>query len=83
MPGKPWTANEIRHLRWYAERKLSQAETAKLMGRTRAMIAIKASALGIKFDGPDGAPFGNSNGAATRFDENNAIERRRRKDNAR
>jgi hypothetical protein len=57
-----WTPADIQHLRWYADRGLSQAETAALMRRTEASIAIKAGYLGIRFHGPDGAPFGNRNG---------------------
>jgi hypothetical protein len=63
MPKRLWTPAEIMHLRWYAERGFSHAEAAAVMGRTHASVAIKASKLGIKFDGPDGAPFLNRNSA--------------------
>lgn len=69
-PKHRWTRGDLQHLRWYAERGLSQAETSKLMNRSQGAIAIKASELGISFHGPDGAPFANQNGVGTRFTEN-------------
>lgn len=56
-----WTPREVLQLRAYAERRFSQAEAAKLMDRSEASIACKASQLSIKFDGPDGAPLLNHN----------------------
>jgi hypothetical protein len=56
-----WTPADVLHLRWYAERGFSQAETAKVMDRSYGSIINKATQLGIRFNGPDGAPFLNHN----------------------
>jgi hypothetical protein len=65
QPHHLWTPADVLHLRWYAKRGFSQAEAAKVMGRSYGSVINKAHQLGIHFDGPDGAPFLNRNGAST------------------
>lgn len=73
-----WTEAALKTLAWYAERGLSEAETACLMGRTKASIALKAGQLRIHFHGPSGAPFCNQNGnsPARRLEQMKAQVRR-------
>lgn len=62
--GRPvtvWTPRRVVRLRRYAERGLSQAEAAVLMGMTYGAVINAASALGISFNGPPGAPLMNRN----------------------
>jgi hypothetical protein len=46
--GKNWTAADIKQLRQLA-RKVSTQAAAKKLGRTKASVAVRASAEGISF----------------------------------
>jgi len=63
MNGRHWGDKELKRLQALADRGLSISKAAHRLHRTPAAVAIKASALGVKFHGgPGGAPKGNKNG---------------------
>lgn len=62
-----WPPADVLHLRWYADRGLSIAETAKIMDRTFAAVSSQAARIGLSFHGPAGAPFLNRNNAKSRI----------------
>jgi hypothetical protein len=72
---RPWTPGEEKSLRWYADRGISLREAAKLLDRSIPSVLNKVVALRISFNGPSGAPFGNSNGAQHRYKDGHFPDR--------
>jgi len=65
--GRPWGESELQALRRLAKRGVSLRLAGKVLGRSEAAVAIKASEKQIKFHGgPGGAPLGNQNGKGRR-----------------
>ena len=49
MKGRPWTADDVKQLRALAKARKSATEAAKVLGRTRGAVAIKALEFGVRF----------------------------------
>jgi hypothetical protein len=46
---RAWSKEDVKHLRDFAKARLSGAQVAKKLRRTRSAVAQKAMALGVRF----------------------------------